>query len=163
MPMLTHGCAACFCAGALPQARAVPALTNGHAACFCTSAQGRGRTGMRARACACLFAAPGAKKKIPLLYKGKSASQRPKRALAAFSSPVGGSPPSSCGLAIIPFRLAGWSWSFSRASMPSGVADEKAGLASGNEDNMATRYSGREKPPGPLYSNGSKPVRCVVK
>ena len=33
-PVLTHGHAACFCAGALPRAKAVPVLTHGHAACF---------------------------------------------------------------------------------------------------------------------------------
>ncbi len=42
-PALAHGCAARFCAGVLPRARAVPVLTHGHAACFRAGALPRAR------------------------------------------------------------------------------------------------------------------------
>lgn len=83
---------------------------------------------------------------LPSVNKGQYACQRPKSTLAASSSSVGGSPPSSSFLPAPVFSHWQIGSSFSGAGLVAGKADEAAGLTPGNEDNAASSLRCPEKP-----------------
>ena len=88
------------------------------------------------------------------MNKGQYACQRPRWTLASYSSSVGVSPPSSCGLANAHFcSLAGPS-EFWGDKVSSDKADEAAGLSPSNEENAVRQHFGPQKPCCPLFING---------
>ena len=93
---------------------------------------------------------------IPSVYKRQYACQRLKSALAASSSSVGASPPSSSSLPAPVLSCRQVRRSFSGADLVAGKADEAAGLSPGNEDNAASCPRCPEKPCCLLYTEGIK-------
>ena len=96
----------------------------------------------------------GSKALIPSVYKRQYACQRLKSALAASSSSVGASPPSSSSLPAPVLSCRQVRRSFSGADLVAGKADEAAGLPPGNEDNAASCLRCPEKPYCPLSTEG---------
>ena len=90
------------------------------------------------------------------MYKRQYACQRLKSALAASSSSVGASPPSSSSLPAPVLSCRQVRRSFSGADLVAGKADEAAGLSPGNEDNAASCPRCPEKPCCLLYTEGIK-------
>ena len=93
---------------------------------------------------------------IPSVYKRQYACQRLKSALAASSSSVGASPPSSSSLPAPVLSCWQVRRSFSGADLVAGKADEAVGLSPGNEDNAASCPRCPEKPCCLLYTEGIK-------
>ena len=97
----------------------------------------------------------GSKALIPSVYKRQYACQRLKSALAASSSSVGASPPSSSSLPAPVLSCRQVRRSFSGADLVAGKADEAGGLSPGNEDNAASCPRCPEKPCCLLYTEGA--------
>ena len=95
---------------------------------------------------------------IPSVYKRQYACQRLKSALAASSSSVGASPPSSSSLPAPVLSCRQVRRSFSGADLVAGKADEAVGLSPGNEDNAASCPRCPEKPCCLLYTEGMRGI-----
>ena len=92
---------------------------------------------------------------IPSVYKRQYACRRLKSALAASSSSVGASPPSSSSLPAPVLSCRQVRRSFSGADLVAGKADEAVGLSPGREDKAASCPRCPEKPGCLLYTEGA--------